>query len=756
MKLWKKRLIALLVTLVMTFAIGGATVFAEQDYLAPEWDIILLVDGSGSLKRTDGNGQRFEAIRSLLSVLDGNRSYVGVKVFTAKPSAKASTETVASFMDEPIRVLGNDFSEVEELTSELEATRSREGDTDIGTALLYAQEELAARNNDHKKAIFIFTDGETYVSAYPKAHSEENGLLAQEQIRKNEIMLFGVYLNADGRVKANESSYSTELAKAVKNSNGIGNAELRDYYLELTNATDILEATDVFLKALGYKIEVGEGDDFTDELNRSFRIPGIGVEQVSIRIEAKNGQQIPSMRVTITCPDGSVLPASGYNFMQGSTFRLYKLDHPSGGEWNVHVEVEDKNNITLRYTKIWSVNIGSEMETDPADTSLFHANMDAQFIGRLTQNDVAATDYSSYQLYDAQIEMTNTLTNETQRFPMTWDANAGGYAYHEKLGYGIYEATVVFSFEDISVASNSVSWDAQNHIPEFSRSADRQTVLYGLLQETPTKYDVAPLIWDVEDGSDLALSIVGGTCDLSGVELINGELVLDGEKCGSGTVVVEAVDSVGATAQFTLDISAHNRTPIILAIAGAIIIALCVSIFLIVVGVKPPIPRGAFHISFFVPDENGNPDINVEMEASPPNTGKTPARTTLYDVLIKELEDPPLDIKDPDRVKNFVESYKKELKGVKISVKKHMVDVGNANKRKEKRAKLIVAYSGEKKELYTGSGSANPYVADQSWMLSYSESDNIGDDGGFFDNYAGSYAGGSGSSSSNDGDGWTW
>lgn len=195
-----------------------------------KYNIVLVADSSGSMKTSDPEELRFEAISQFVGLLANKGNMVGSVVFNGDIVQKSSKLVEASNMTLKRELVSNVMS----------ATPA--GYTNIGYALEEAVKLLETGSPKNPSVIILLTDGETDM---PTAEEEEVSLTkkadAIQAAREKNIKIYNVCLNADGQAYVNE-------AKQISSATG---GEFR----EVKTAEDLKEVFNLFYGMI-YSTEV--------------------------------------------------------------------------------------------------------------------------------------------------------------------------------------------------------------------------------------------------------------------------------------------------------------------------------------------------------------------------------------------------------------------------------------------------------------------------------------------------------------------
>lgn len=644
MKNMVKRLMAVvLLVCVLAAVFVPAVADAVTATSGKRYNIMLVIDGSGSLisqETTDPDGMRYELIGELMGILEDDGHNIGAIVFSGTESKSANP--TAAEMNEGIMLntgllsldgLAPDGSApksyLERMIIVTDVNKSPRGGTDIGTALKCAQEQLLEMQNKNglESVVFLFTDGNTAFSGSPigaVSKSRENQDVAVQKLYQNGIRVFGAFLNKGGK------NDDTEMKRIVCNSNGISatSKEFQYSYVELQQAGDISQATTNFLKFLGY---ISPDDEFVihyDDIHDSFTVPGIGVEEMNIRVYSPYGEKLPELDVKITQPDGSVV--AGVAMKESRTYRVYKLIKPMAGLWNIDIKVPEGNKVGFAYSPVVSLFIDSLVETNPAPQDL-HVNLTADFNCLLSQAGTVITDPAAYQGYTCALHIKNVNTGDVEILDVPLNT-AGSMTLSKMLDtYGVFEVSTVFTCEEIVVPSSPVTLDLTNRTPVAAYSPTLELTC-GLFQDKTADVDLTQLISDPEDGTNLKYDIVAQTCDADAFTRQGNIITLDNGKIGKNSITVRAVDSQGAYVENTINIESKNVTIwfVLLFIAVAILIAALVIKH--IKGKKKP--DGELSVSFDLPVDGKTHHVILNLDVPGVNTTN---KTDLYKLMQNAL-----------------------------------------------------------------------------------------------------------------------
>jgi len=755
------RLAAVLLTLCMLLVLVPAPATAGAADEAPRWNIMLVIDASDSLRSnpktkanndgSDPKGLRFEAVDSFIDSLQDDGHYVGAIVFTGNMTTSTTPEAMYTgiqldtWKDGPIALDGNQNALKSQIRGvKVKRSSNVSAETDIGTALYYAEMRCreAEAQNGLPSAIFLFTDGEFKLNEEKAQKQAEKNLdSAITDINANQHVLCGVYLNAEGKGTnaATNEWYRNQVARA----NGIASNSslLNDYFIEINNAADCFDSIDQLLQLLGYSIP--DGVYIYDSADYSFRIPGIGVEEVTLRIRTKDGSGLPEgTYLAITDPNGKAYRADERSSALDS-YRVYKITDPMAGTWNIHIEVpkqydkkgnEIPNNVGIQYLPMFSMYVQCGFETSVPAASL-HSNMTTDVTAYLELNGTRITDPAAYKEFDCVLTIENTVTGEKTEYVIAQDS-LGNFILPITIDfYGFYSASIRFTCDELGTESTAVDWDFANRTPVAQGWED--TFNYGMMEETGYTRDISGLFSDVEDPVDtLLVEVVSAEGVNTDAITINGtEVSYDTNKIGSGTFVYRVTDSQGEYAEATVTIRSHSSTMRNIIILTVVIIIILVLILIRLLARKKPTGdcNLKFSLSAGASDNSGFGGTQSSFDITVAAPGRNSKRSTdLYSIIKADMNNSfgqiPNTCKqahiDISVVQGFVASNAKQLKAVTLKCVEGRVG-------REKVAKIRIKVGKQKMDLYNNAMSFT--IGGVSMMFAYyAQVGSFDDDGNGF------------------------
>lgn len=261
---------------IMSFAAIQPAMAAGSGNKDTKYDIEVVVDASGSLKKTDPENNRYTAIDIFLQTLRENGNNVGSVVFTQNIEEDTGLKDM------------NSKSSKEKLSNQIRSHVPGKGDTNIGLALQKAVDALNSGEKGREKIILMLSDGNTDLgSSEGNKKSLEIERKAVGQCVTDGIKVYGICLNSNGAANLKEFQDITTPTSGslleVKSSENLVSA-LKDFYAQIFKTKYISDTK---------TIKNGEA-------SKSIEVPSYGVEELNITIN--NASKLTD--VVINKPNG--------------------------------------------------------------------------------------------------------------------------------------------------------------------------------------------------------------------------------------------------------------------------------------------------------------------------------------------------------------------------------------------------------------------------------------------------------------------
>ncbi len=552
MKKRMKKLTALLLGAVLGFGSVIPVKAAAEENKANKYNVVFVVDESGSMRTTDKNQFRYDSLDLFLGLMSQQGNYAGSVSFDDKI---LHSENLAA-------VEGSEGKSA--LSAVIRENTAKEGDTDIGGALEQAVNMLNSdADPDLPSAIILLTDGNTDLDNDPtvttkeEEESLEKKAEAIEQARAKGYPVYSVCLNENG---AADFSETQQISTATR-----GQAQ------EVKSASDLEKVLQMF-----YQMIYGTSPLI---VNGEFDVPEVGVEEANIMIEGE------ITGVTLTGPDGQVF--DGAEETKAGTVTLEKIVNPTPGHWKIDVDGDDQAKI--RTSLLFNYNFYVKDVSEFADT---YNNGDTVTIrAELADSRDTAMPVENTNDYTAEVRFVDEKDQVTETIPM--DVKNGGF----ETDYTIEQSDHAYRYY-VAVSKTGAEEDGdlvkKSEIRQFVSGSNTAPVSNGDVSETiklwPFKknvyeLDLTTLAKDAED-STLQYTVLSSAF-LDKAENENGDYTIEGDRLvqdhfslRKGSYVIRCTDSGGLYCDVNVTISSINIGLLAaLGMIGAVLIGAGVALY---------------------------------------------------------------------------------------------------------------------------------------------------------------------------------
>lgn len=421
MRIGKRIINALLIAVILSAMCMPAYAAKDDDASRNRYNVVFVTDESGSMKYTDPNGLRYDAIRRFVALMAQDGNSVG--------SVNFNGDIVTSQDVAPV----SGFAEKEAFIKELESNTAS-GWTNIGAALLESVEMLnQGADKDNPSVIILLTDGNTEM---PDKESQQKSLdqkaEAIELARQAGYQIYTISLNVNG---AADNSEMKQIAKATGGE-----------FQEVTSAENLEE-----IQTMYYKMIFGavEGDDAEDIVigssgytEKVFDVPGIGVKEFNVLLVGKVSDY------TLTDPNGYTYSGKDIEkiAMAGKGFTVIKVENPVGGTWKVVVYGNPGAKVSFRLL----YNSDFYLKTSISPESDHKLDQNVTFGLIVCDRNGPILDAARYVGFSAQFHV--TVNGVEENYDMV--LGNGGFSYDLKLTeQGTYHAYMTATNGDYSATS---------------------------------------------------------------------------------------------------------------------------------------------------------------------------------------------------------------------------------------------------------------------------------------------------------------
>ena len=380
---WMRCVLALLLVCAVTLSLPmGAKAAAESDN---RFNVVIVLDASGSMKDTDPNGYRYEAISQFTGLLAERGNVLGGVVF--------HTQLAAEKVLTPI----NGQADKDAITDALESVPANNGWTNTGAGLDRAVQMIQEKADPSLPSVIVFlSDGNTELSNEEDTQASlDLKADAIQAAREEGIRIYSICLNAD---KSADVSEMRQISDATGGE-----------FQEVTKAEDLQAVFNAFYNLIYGTSTITLVDDkfgSNGRLETTFEVPGIGVEEVNIIIYGN------TTKLELLRPDGTKSPSTA---VVSDTFTMLKLTDVVPGKWTLISEGVPGDSIKINM--VYNTNLGVELKfgsggqvVTPEDTVTITA--------QLKGNNQLATSGDQYLGYSAQLQVFDAYGELLRTIPM--------------------------------------------------------------------------------------------------------------------------------------------------------------------------------------------------------------------------------------------------------------------------------------------------------------------------------------------------
>ena len=512
----------------------AAPASAAADGVANRFNVVFVIDGSGSILSTDSDGLRYEAIDLFLGLLPASGNYVGGIVFDDTILEKEDIAYISSIPDK-------------KGISDMFRYTNPDGFTDIGLAVSEAVKMLESGGDSSlPSAIILLSDGNTYLSnknAYTKSDKLKSDAIKSAQ--QNGYKVYSVCLNANN--KANPSELS-EISSATggKSFEVKSAADLKKVFTEFFSLIYSCTTQNIFDGKL----------PSSGTLEKSFPVPSVGVKELNILI---NFDDEPS-HISLLQPSGIVMPdAELANLkMQGKTFSVIKIDNPLPGEWKITVNGSANKNINIDLVLNTDIEIVSSIEGEQDSYNLEDKPV---LSAQIYSNGSPVTNQEVYLSSTASVVFKKGA--DITELPMT-AVNNGYKSSFSFDSFGSYYATPKIVIDGIEYFGKTFVLNVGNTPPVPKSNTIEQDFTIWPFSNRTVKIDLKE---NVSDKEDKFLSFWVDSSDLienTSYELSDGVLTITADGAGSSHFIIMAADSMGLSCSFEVILNSLSSTGIII------------------------------------------------------------------------------------------------------------------------------------------------------------------------------------------------
>lgn len=312
----------LIIAAIVIFQLGNIPlVNAESNNTSSNLDVVFVLDSSGSMKESDPEEIRTEAIKMFLDMSQVQGNKFGLVAYSDNVVREHNLDTINS---------NDDKERIKNMALNIPLGQK----TDTGAGILEAVNLMnSGHDKNHKPVIILLSDGKND----PQRKTEDSLKDLKSAISTCKDKGYHVYtigLNYDGTV---DKTQLEEMSNETKGKNYITNT-----------AADLPKIlTDIY--ADNSKLKVQDGGTVTangEYQDLKVKIPNSNVMEANISMISDS-----KVEVKLLDPKGTEvgIPSSNAVFTTSKKYSMLKIIKPTEGDWTVKVKGVSGSNIKVNY-----------------------------------------------------------------------------------------------------------------------------------------------------------------------------------------------------------------------------------------------------------------------------------------------------------------------------------------------------------------------------------------------------------------------
>ncbi len=546
-----KKLAAFLLCIVilLTLCTGAFAEYAELGE-SNHFNVMLVVDATGSMRNSDPTGLRYDALKLFLGLLTEKGNNVGAVVFDDKVMLDKKPSAM------------NKMADKLNLAREIENKGIGKGSTtNIVEALETAVADLKGmtQQNGLPSVVLLLTDGNDNTLKAEVANKKKEEILTTA--RNEGISIYSVLLDFDGKGNPGAISDYSDLTGGifteVSSAEGLSNA-FRNFYVAINNVE--------------YKDTDKKSFDANGNAEVIFQVPAFGVEEVNIVIDKTD----PLDSIDI------VSPSKGYDkfaveslSMNTRRYKIVKVAAPEGGFWTVKLKgtpggyVDVKMMFSCTYTGELQCLYKGKVTSDDDSYEYLH-NVEYTFDCTVTDPGMTLTT-DHFKTLESHLYIKHIGADEEV---IEMEPTKTGYTANYKFEQGAYEAFAVIGLGSFSKRTNTVRINVENK-PPVSGDNIKETIKTGLFHEGKFEFKLSDYFSDPE-GKPLDYSFDGKLKDY--VRRDGDKIIIDCNGIEKASMTVSAADEFGAETSIHVELTENNVTAKYVITAAAVLAAIIAAI----------------------------------------------------------------------------------------------------------------------------------------------------------------------------------
>ena len=560
-------LLALFLVCTIILSLPLIKVNAEtDDSTNNRFNVVIVLDASGSMKNTDPNGFRYEAISQFTGLLAEQGNVLGGVVFHTDLAAEKTLAEITNQADK------------DTVTDMLKSIPSNGGWTNTGAGLARAVEMIKQNGDPELPSVILFlSDGNTEMASKEATQASlDQKADAIQEAREQGIQIYSVCLNA------NKSADVSEMRQLADATGGV--------FQEVAKAEDLQDVFNSFYNLIYGTSTITLVDEVfpdTGRLETTFDVPGLGVEEVNIIIYGN------TTKMSLLKPDGSESSATA---VISETFSMLKLTDVVPGTWTLVTEGVPGDSIKINM--VYNTNLGVEMSIIPEERIINPADP-VTITAKLKGNNVLATSGDQYVGYAAELQVLYAYGELLESIPM--EVVGDHFEVKQTFEEGTYYYKAIIKGNHIEKESDKVGplTSTTDVLTEDEKNNTPPVPVNPVVEETVNIWpfvggnftlDMNTLATDAQD-STLRYKVESSSF-IEGTDYTvdsNGILTMDHFSLSKGAFTISATDSWGLSCEIEVIVKSVNIGLLTLIGIGvlALIAAIIFGILLYIALTKP-------------------------------------------------------------------------------------------------------------------------------------------------------------------------
>lgn len=395
----------LIIAAIVIFQLGNIPlVNAESSNTSSNLDVVFVLDSSGSMKESDPEEIRTEAIKMFLDMSQVQGNKFGLVAYSDNVVREHNLDTINS---------NDDKERIKNMALNIPLGQK----TDTGAGILEAVNLMnSGHDKNHKPVIILLSDGKND----PQRKTEDSLKDLKSSISTCKDKGYPVYtigLNYDGTV---DKTQLEEMSNETKGKN----------YITSTAADLPKILTDIY--ADNSKLKVQDGGTVTangEYQDLKVKIPNSNVMEANISMISDS-----KVEVKLLDPKGNEvnIPSSNAVFTTSKKYSMLKIIKPTEGDWTVKIKGVSGSNIKVNY--IFNYDLQLEANFTPASPK----NGDKLKVeAYLASNGQKITDKALYTNMKGKLIVKNMKDNSVKEVALDYTEGVfkGEYSIPDKGKY---------------------------------------------------------------------------------------------------------------------------------------------------------------------------------------------------------------------------------------------------------------------------------------------------------------------------------